>query len=360
MNKTLYTEINDQRIDWVDSLKAIGIFFVVMAHHDKEIPWGLVKYIYSFHIPLFFFISGFLFRPAKYATTGNFIIRRLRTLILPYFVFSLISYVLMLGFQAWQNGLSSIELSDLAKSIVAIFISANDIIPMPNRPMWFITCLFTVEVLFYFIHKLTTYNRSTQSFLIATIILLSSFGILYDLNVTIRLAWGIDTAFNAFPFYGAGFLISRKYISQMGRLGGHKAVLLVLLLLLVTIWLYDKNGIVNLGSNRTGGNFIFFYLTSFSAITSLIIINMVIPKIDAVEYIGKNSIIILAFHSSAYSLVWRIPLISTYLISAPSWARPLNIGLVSILQIIFTIPAIYIITHYFPYIIGRTFNKTKV
>lgn len=49
-----------ERIKWIDILRAIAIIFVVIGHTLTE---GEVQtYFYSFHIPLFFFISGMLFK----------------------------------------------------------------------------------------------------------------------------------------------------------------------------------------------------------------------------------------------------------------------------------------------------------
>ena len=44
------------RIEWIDWMKTIGIYFIVLGHF---FPLG-DKYIYAFSVPLFFVISGFL------------------------------------------------------------------------------------------------------------------------------------------------------------------------------------------------------------------------------------------------------------------------------------------------------------
>lgn len=49
-----------ERIKWVDTAKAIGIAAIVLGHTVGESP--LKTYVYSFHIPLFFFLSGATFR----------------------------------------------------------------------------------------------------------------------------------------------------------------------------------------------------------------------------------------------------------------------------------------------------------
>lgn len=49
--------MENNRLDYVDIAKGIGICGVVMAHLGI-----LTKYFYLFHMPFFFFISGYLFR----------------------------------------------------------------------------------------------------------------------------------------------------------------------------------------------------------------------------------------------------------------------------------------------------------
>lgn len=71
------------RLNWIDALKGIGIMLVVLGHHS--LPAALDTYIFSFHMPLFFFISGFLFDFGKYSKSGaNFVKGKFRSLLLPY------------------------------------------------------------------------------------------------------------------------------------------------------------------------------------------------------------------------------------------------------------------------------------
>ena len=59
MNLKLTNEIN--REYW-DIVKGIGIILVVVGH----LYWNLTRYIYLFHLPLFFFVSGYLYSEEKY------------------------------------------------------------------------------------------------------------------------------------------------------------------------------------------------------------------------------------------------------------------------------------------------------
>lgn len=78
------------KIKQIDILRGIGAILVVIGHLVPSD--GNVKvYIYAFHMPLFFFLSGFLFNNKKDFKTylkGN-----LKSLILPYFLFNIIALI---------------------------------------------------------------------------------------------------------------------------------------------------------------------------------------------------------------------------------------------------------------------------
>jgi fucose 4-O-acetylase-like acetyltransferase len=100
------------RVMWVDTAKGFGIFLVVVGHvlqglvHAGQMEWTpTVRFfdgwIYAFHMPLFFFLSGlFVLRSAE-KSWAFFASTKLRTIAYPYFVWStitvLIKSVLVVG-----------------------------------------------------------------------------------------------------------------------------------------------------------------------------------------------------------------------------------------------------------------------
>lgn len=76
-----------QRKVWIDYAKAIGITTVVMGHSVYTNP-HIVDVIFLFHMPLFFFISGYLFNAGK--TIDEITKSNARTLLVPYILFNLI------------------------------------------------------------------------------------------------------------------------------------------------------------------------------------------------------------------------------------------------------------------------------
>ena len=74
------------RIIWIDYVKSFGIFLMVLCHAKLNCDI-MVTAIYTFHMPLFFFLSGY-FDKGEGITRGN-VIKSLKTLIIPYFFFKI-------------------------------------------------------------------------------------------------------------------------------------------------------------------------------------------------------------------------------------------------------------------------------
>lgn len=92
----LFVFINMQRIVLFDIAKALCIVLVVVGHYFPENSpvWYecLNKLIYSFHMPLFMFASGFIYMATKKEgeSYSKFLVKKLKRLMLPYVVVSVI------------------------------------------------------------------------------------------------------------------------------------------------------------------------------------------------------------------------------------------------------------------------------
>ena len=63
-----------ERVIWVDTAKGFAIISVVLGH--SSLPIELRSVVYSFHMPLFFMLSGvFLFNSCITAVRRNFTIK---------------------------------------------------------------------------------------------------------------------------------------------------------------------------------------------------------------------------------------------------------------------------------------------
>ena len=131
------------RIDYLDIAKGLGIFLIVLGHNN--IPIALYDWIYSFHVPLFFIISGYLL---KNQTLGETIVKGFRHLLLPVFVTILVTViVLALLFYregAWKGPSVSHWITEL------ILMNGKEGV----CGMWFVIALFWGKLWYCLIKKL--------------------------------------------------------------------------------------------------------------------------------------------------------------------------------------------------------------
>ena len=77
----------------IDVAKGIGIILVILAHVLKGKNIFVLEVIYYFHMPLFFFISGLLSYYDKSNNFKEFLLKKFKSIIIPYIVFSIISFI---------------------------------------------------------------------------------------------------------------------------------------------------------------------------------------------------------------------------------------------------------------------------
>ncbi len=125
------------RIETADRLKGLCIVLMIAGH--CLVPKALHDAIYLFHIPMFFFIAGFFFKPAP-------IVKRLRSdvrrLLLPYFVCVLV-VALRYGMDAFRigNGDALVRLL-VASVVVGPDIDFGKWTGLAIGPVWFLCSLF--------------------------------------------------------------------------------------------------------------------------------------------------------------------------------------------------------------------------
>jgi fucose 4-O-acetylase-like acetyltransferase len=137
------TAATSDRLEWVDATKGVGIILVVVAHALIGVDPTDVngRFIYLFHMPLFFMLSAYLqnSRPAR-----PFLARKTASLLRPYIAFlTVLSLPLALraGFAVINNlPLPMVELGAL--------LDGGQHLSGIHGVFWFVTCLFVAQVAF--------------------------------------------------------------------------------------------------------------------------------------------------------------------------------------------------------------------
>lgn len=72
------------RIVYIDVAKAIGIMLMVLGHIHFDVYY-FDRMVYAFHMPLFFIVSGILYRRPE--SILGYIGKKAKTLMIPYAIF---------------------------------------------------------------------------------------------------------------------------------------------------------------------------------------------------------------------------------------------------------------------------------
>lgn len=134
-----------KRDNSIDIVKGWGIILVIWGHTSHF----LFNEIYAFHMPLFFFLSGCFFSPKL--SFGGFIKKKFRQLIVPYWLFIILSCLYYWGLLYVTGRLNT----ECFSSLYDLFPYDNEII---NTPLWFFFALFWMSILYYLLRKLTNNN----------------------------------------------------------------------------------------------------------------------------------------------------------------------------------------------------------
>ena len=191
--------MNTERIDYIDLAKGVAIFLMVLCHvgmYNEFTQW-----IYAFHMPLFFIVSGMLYKPSL--SMKETIKKKAKQLLIPYFLFAMILCFGKNTYYDWINILYGSRNSLFASSTFT--------------PLWFLPCFFVSSIVFILVNKI---ERSLLR--IITILIVGSLGYLLSGIDVVSWKWpfNLDVAFVGVMLMGLGNLLKNKvfgYKSGGGR-----------------------------------------------------------------------------------------------------------------------------------------------
>lgn len=146
------------RDEHIDVAKGLGILFVIGGHCG----FGISDFrAYSFHMPLFYFISGFFLN--KYMTEAHFdraafLYKKARALLLPYFLynvfFGIVTYLQQFIGITYQEG-DFFDILSFHNLFIEPFLDGHQF--QISCPLWFVPSLFSVFVIFALLRNVTAF-----------------------------------------------------------------------------------------------------------------------------------------------------------------------------------------------------------
>lgn len=276
----------------IDIAKGIAIFLVIFGHvtHVPEIR----QYIWSFHIPLFFFISGVLIKANNYQNFTQYLGKKSIQLLIPYLIFYIITFLYWLILEKNTRGTELVWWSQ----IIGLFYGTYNLQHMFfNGALWFIPCLFSMETLYWFIAKITRWNIR-----LAMLIMLCLIGI-YASPYLSWLPFGINAAMIGLVFLGIGNMLSPLILSgQWYSRWSSITKLLVIGILLFIQWALQDFAGADLASLKFYHPLMYIPL-AIIGIALCFVISSFIKGSTVLEWLGKSSLVLFAFQEPVYRVV---------------------------------------------------------
>ncbi|MDD6572470.1 MAG: acyltransferase [Thermoflexaceae bacterium] len=299
-----------KRFDYVDIARGLGIMLVIMGH----IEYAYVPFCGSVHIPLFFILSGYLYdmeRPCT-ASYGETVRKRVKRLLIPYFVYNLILYAkyllkLVLTHEfTMELGLKGLLGFVYSSSLFYKNVPAENNLEgfvFGNGPLWFLTAMAVASVFFYIIIYYVLKHRFDVRKIAVSSLILCVVSWMLCRFLPVYLPWSFEMALLGCVFMLIGLCMRRYNIVKILQ----KHVWIPLVCLVVFALLHHFNGPANMAVQDYGKSMLVYLMLGTLGSVMVIFISLILEKVTvircAVSYVGQNTLIILAFHMTIISVM---------------------------------------------------------
>ncbi len=338
----------EKRIEWIDIAKGIGIILVVIGHISQNKI--ISNFIYSFHMPLFFILSGFLYKPKE-----KYVRKKAKTILIPYIVFAIISYIYWFFI---ERNMREQDVNPINAFLNIFICQAGDENYVFNVVLWFLPCLFIVEIVFNLLYNKVNKNKYMMPIII---FLMTIIGYLYSKLSLIRLPFTIDISLTAIGFYYIGFCFN-KYKDKVliSKLISNKKIKIAILIISFIIVAVISQFVGGIDMNKIKYNsYISTYIIAIIGSILIILLSQIINKNKVLQWLGKNSLIIMCIHEPIKRGIIGIGEIFLKISSDIIRNSILGIIVSTIIIFIIMIPCIFIINKYFPFFIGKNKKELK-
>lgn len=297
-----------KQLQWVNILKGIGIISVVIGHSCSE---SISLFVYSYHLALFFFVSGFLYDEQKYGNNpylnlGN----RFKSSYWKYVIYSTLLYcssVFWIRYNVMDEGSVHVTFATIKNTLLNSMV-LNNTYPLFG-PAWFVLALIcgsgVMGFIITFANRVSGKNHNPwikHSVIILLTVLCTYLG--WDRFKTgYQLYARMDVGLYVMPIFMGGYYC-RMFSEKIHKYVCLPGAVVSLGVLLFCIY-YLKWSMVNLCGMKV---FLFeFLVQSFFGIYLMVYISQKLEKAKyinkAVSLCGKYSFEIMCFHFSVFKLM---------------------------------------------------------
>ena len=337
------------RVSYLDIAKGIGIILVVIGHIEY-VPAPIRFYIVTFHMPLFFIVSGMLMDLKGEAgrSLKELIARKLKRIMLPYLIFSILYPVIdIVYFYLTGNG----DPFGTLKTIIS-----DTLMLYGYSVLWFLPTEFFSEIIFLCVikgaagitrmgkdrggkesgKKCGSYSAQITATVICLMLALSMFYLLGKEQNHFILS--------AVRFFIGAFLVSTgsllHHILAKDRMKAPVRLLTAVILFGLLLMFHGRNGIVDMHFG-VYGNIFLFLIFAFTGSLGVILLSMSLEKLSScvpcrvLMFYGKNSLFVMITHINFYVLYFS-EVLSFKLVEYVKHAKSLTFNVLTVSCVLLT------------------------
>jgi fucose 4-O-acetylase-like acetyltransferase len=277
---------------FINTAKAILILLVVTWHfHYTSNPLPFKNIIYTFHVPAFLLITGFLIQPkiGKY----NFLYL-FKVIVLPllrgYGLFSAISIAIFLVVTFTNDSISIANVLKEALYTTVYGVGAGEnSFSHRNLPLWYFTFLISSLLAAFLLRKFKfTYQLIT----------LLPLQVIISQEVAFKAPWNIDIVAIGALYITTG-VAARNYLAlrpSLVPLSFRAATVLALSSAVMLSVIAANTGNINYNGGQFRTSIITTYLSAIFGTASILFLSMLIPERKLLDEIGSNTLVIFCLH----------------------------------------------------------------
>lgn len=270
-----------KRLAWIDWAKALLIWLMVWGHAGLK---GYAHaYVYAFHMPAFFIISGYLYKPHKWQAT-------IKSFLIPVLAFSSIYLFYYLIKMALKGEYISIYSIAMMITPPLYKIDNGEYITLFTG-LWFIEVLIFCRFLLGDI-KLFSFIRTHYKVMLPALIIIATLEPLYREYMHPLDSWDIYRVIYCMPYMMVGIML-KEHSSKL--LNIRKCILAIMAMIYVVMTYF--NTYVDISGNKLGINYIYTFINAI--ITSLLFFNILteLKASDIIVVFSVGTLLILGLHS---------------------------------------------------------------
>ncbi len=305
-------------------LKAIAIILVVIAH--SAAPAYLSNFAYMVGVPAFFVLSGYFFKLDNLDNTSDFVIRRTKTLYLPFIkwgVFFLILHNLFfevgLLSESYGNAQGGVthpyNWTQAAQHLWSMVFNMSGYDPFMAGAFWFFRALFLANIAFIFLFKATRQlgKFKTSTLQVVSVIVLAFLLALWQASMGLHItgvAQGGYRELMGIVLLGIGFLLRRAdetpdssiWHNPIIMLAASSVVLMILTFVYPISMAAKPGSVLSVPILTVAGTAAFIWLRGLSEF----ILQLPDKYTQWLQFTGENSLYIFVFHLLAFKVASMI------------------------------------------------------